>query len=97
MDGNGRASTKIQVTKQIVVPPDAETFIKVVTNNEALIRVERFSKLFINQMCLVATGVTNVRQNEKFSVLVVNVSSTQIELCPRKAIAMAYAHTVNIV
>lgn len=96
MDGKGRSSPKMQVTKRIVVPPEAQKCVEVVTKHESKILVYPDSKLFTNQMSLVAAGVANVRRDEPLKALVTNFGSTPIELYVRHPISKAATHTMNL-
>lgn len=50
MDIKGRPSPKIQVTKRIVVKPDAKKLVEVTIKHSGLILVDPDPKLFTNQM-----------------------------------------------
>lgn len=85
MDGKGRPSTKIKVTKRIVVQSDTQTWVEVTSNRDGLILFDPDLKRFTKTMCLVAAGVPNVAGDKRFKILVANFASTLVELSPRKA------------
>lgn len=75
MDCKGKPSPNIQVTKQIVVPPDFQTSVEVVKKYDGVILVDQDSKIFTNRMCPVAARVPNLLRYVHFNFLVANFGS----------------------
>lgn len=97
MDRKGRPSPNIQDAKLIVLHSDIQSWVEFSNKCDGLILVDPDPKLFITQMCLLATGVTNVTGENPFHVLFANFSWTQIELRPRQAISKSAAHSAHLV
>lgn len=97
MDGNGRPSSKTQITKRIVLQPDTQIWVEGTTKSNGLILVDPDHKLFTNQICLVPARVSNVVSGKPFQVLFSNFGSKPVGLFLLRSIAKATVHAENLV
>ena len=93
---HGRESPKIRVATAIVLPPEAQIWISVVSKRHGVAVVQPHDELYLRETIIASNGVVQVEPERAFRILMANLSKKPKSLAKGQIVGTLLPHPTTI-